>query len=454
MVEGRREDLPPLPAWDPNWQLGTPDLVVTPEPFVLGADGSDLYHNFVVPIPVTERRFVRGVELRSGNSRVVHHAFVQIDGTDRSRRRAAGQKPPGFDGMEAPETAVMPGGQLLGFQPGKMPSFAPPGLSWELKPGSDLVLQAHLNRTGKPESVQPSVAFFFTDEPPTNRCFRLKLSSLNLDIPPGKPDYRTLQSYVLPVDVKVLRVSAHAHFLGKRLEGYAKTPDGRRRELLTIPDWDFKWQGDYGFSEPIFLPKGSVLTLDFQYDNSTNNVRNPHNPPQRVRWGLQSVDEMGEFTLQVLPVNPGEWVTLAQNYSAYFMGVSREFYAFRVGNNPDDAEARRKLGRILASQGNHAEALVHLREAIRLDPKADEPHFDLGNIYLREEKWTEAYEEFRTVARLNPEDAAAFGSLGVIALRSGKTAVAKAFLQRALQLNPNDEVARRYLERLSSAPVP
>lgn len=449
-VEGNPQDLPPLPRWDPHWQLGTPDLVVQAPAFTLGAEGSDLYHNFVVPIPVDALRHVRGVEFRPGNGRVVHHAFVQVDESRRSRQLAARQSPPGFDGMESPETAIMPGGQLLGFQPGKVPSFSPEGLAWDLRPGTDLVLQVHLNRTGKPEVVQPSVAFYFTDQAPTNRCYRLKLTALNLDIPPGATNYQIRQTYTLPVDVRVLRVSAHAHYLGKDLKGYAILPSGIRENLIWIPDWDFKWQGDYGYAHPVHLPKGSVLTLDYTYDNSAGNPRNPSSPPQRIRWGLESKDEMGELTLQLLPDNEQDWSVLARDFSRHHMEVSRDFFRFRVETNPQDALAQRRLGRILAFDGRTDEAVPHLIEAIRLDPKSDEPHFDLGNIYLRQGRMTDAYEEFRSVVRLNPAEGEAFGSLGFIALRSGKPKIAQAFLERALQLNPADATARRLLNSIPS----
>jgi hypothetical protein len=41
------------------------------------------------------------------------------------------------------------------------------------------------------------------------------------------------------------------------------------------------------------LPKGTRLEAVIRYDNSAANPRNPHSPPQRVQWGLESADEMG-----------------------------------------------------------------------------------------------------------------------------------------------------------------
>jgi hypothetical protein len=83
---------------------------------------------------------------------------------------------------------------------------------------------------------------------------------------------------------------------------------------LVEKDWDLNWQGDYRFARPIPLPKRTSLRMRFTYDNSTNNVRNPHQPPCRVVFGPQTDDEMGELWLQVLPNNAHERGLLALDY--------------------------------------------------------------------------------------------------------------------------------------------
>src|SRR5438094_28628 len=155
-IEGDPTDLPPQPQFPERWQLGWPDLVLTlPQAHTLPAEGKDVYRNFVVPIPVPTLKYVKGVEFLPGNARVVHHAFIDVDETGQSRRLAERENPPGFDGMELPDSAVMPGGQLLGWQPGKAAYFSPRGLSWVLRPNTDLVLQLHMHPSGKPEILQP-----------------------------------------------------------------------------------------------------------------------------------------------------------------------------------------------------------------------------------------------------------------------------------------------------------
>src|SRR5258708_40104386 len=46
--------------------------------------------------------------------------------------------------------------------------------------------------------------------------------------------------------------------------------------------------------------------MSFHYDNSEDNVGNPHKPPRRVRGGSQADDEMGNLWLQLLPVGAGD----------------------------------------------------------------------------------------------------------------------------------------------------
>jgi hypothetical protein len=118
-----------------------------------------------------------------------------------------------------------------------------------------------------------------------------------LDIPAGEPHYVVTDDFVLPADVRVYSVYAHAHHLGKEMKVAATLPDGSTKTLLWIPEWDFNWQEFYTYKEPIVLAKGTRLAATITYDNSANNPRNRHHSPQRVRWGLESSDEMGTVGL-------------------------------------------------------------------------------------------------------------------------------------------------------------
>ena len=136
VLEGDPADRFPVPAFTPGWQLGTPDIVVAmPESFTVPADGPDVFRNFVLPLPLAERRFVRALEFRPGNPRVLHHARLLLDDTGDIRRLDAADRGPGFGGMDVPG-ARFPDGHFLGWAPGKMPTRE--AYPWPLEPGNDL----------------------------------------------------------------------------------------------------------------------------------------------------------------------------------------------------------------------------------------------------------------------------------------------------------------------------
>jgi hypothetical protein len=176
--EGNPGDAPPPPKWREGWQLGQPDLVIQlPQPYTLAAEGKDVYRNFVIPIPLSERRYVKAVELLPGNAKTVHHAFMLIDPTRDSRRRDEQDAEPGFPGLHTPPTAQRPAGHFLSWQPGKLPTADDDDLAWTLEKDTDLILQMHLRPTGKPELIQPSVGLYFTNRRPTKTPFKFGLWS-------------------------------------------------------------------------------------------------------------------------------------------------------------------------------------------------------------------------------------------------------------------------------------
>ena len=89
-------------------------------------------------------------------------------------------------------------------------------------------------------------------------------------------------------------VLPHTHMRGKKWEVTAIYPDGRSELILDVPRYDFNWQTDYIYKEPLLLPKGTKLKTSAWYDNSTANKANP-DPTKDVYWGDQTWEEM-QFT--------------------------------------------------------------------------------------------------------------------------------------------------------------
>ena len=443
---GDATKMPTLPAFTDGWQLGKPDLVLEmPEAFEVPADGPDVYRNFVIPVPIPERRYVRALAFRPGNPKVVHHALIKVDQNGEGRRRDQQDSELGFPGMVIRSDA----GHFLSWQPGRLPLPAPSGLSWEIHPGNDLVVQMHMSPSGKREDVQPSIGFYFTDEPPNATPFRILLTSITMDIPAGETNYAITDDYTLPVDVDALAILPHAHYLGKKIAAWATLPNGQTKPLIRIDDWDFNWQSDYQYKTPVSLPAGTKLSTKFTFDNSTNNIRNPHHPPQRVRYGLESTDEMAELWLQVLPKHKEDFNTLRADYARKAQTRFFEGNLTNARNNPSDAAANAIVGQIYFLQERFAEAEKHLRAAVAADPNHAPGRYGLGVLFRHMNKLPEAQTELEAAARLDPQDPRPHSNLGFIALVNDDLDRARTHFQAALKLNPADRLAQAGTEELA-----
>ena len=449
-IEGPEADRPPLPQWPADWELGKPDLIVTlAKPYTLAAEGKDLYRSFVLPTSLPDSRFVTALEFKLGNQRIVHHAFLQVDATPQSRFLDGRDGAPGFDGMKTPGTT--PGGHFLSWQPGRGPYVAPPGLPWTLLKGDDLILEMHLQRTGKPEELQSSLGLYFSDVPPTGQLFKVSLQTFLIDIPAGEKNYLVKDSYPVPVDLQLLAVFPHAHYLAREMRGMALFPDGTKQWLLLIKHWDYNWQLSYRFVKPVFLPKGTILSMEYIYDNSAENERNPTQPPKRVEYGQQATDEMAELWLQVLPKNATDFNLLAVDYN---LKKARDLAAYDeslLRKNPLDAAAHDELGFLYFNFGRKDEARAHIDRAVQIKPDFDSPHYHLGLLHRKAGQLSEAKTEFQTAIRLNPENYKAHGNLGLILLEEGKWNQAEPRFRAALRINPGDEIARESLDQILKA---
>jgi hypothetical protein len=274
-----------------------------PEPFEVKADGPDQFQCFVIPTELAKDMFVGGAEFRAGNARVVHHAIVMLDTSGRAREMAkatGGSSYPCFGGAR-----IGSGGLLFGWAPGAAPQPLEPGISRRLEKGTDVVVQIHYHPSGKVEKDQSSLGLRFSG-PPTKGVATMLMLNTNFYIPAGATDYWVKASLTMPREGDLFAISPHAHYLGKEMKVNAHLPDGTVKPLIYIKDWDFNWQGQYRFKEPIHLPEGARIEMEYSYDNSAANPQNPSNPPKAVKWGEQTTDEMALAFVGVLLPTPAD----------------------------------------------------------------------------------------------------------------------------------------------------
>src|SRR5260221_3498039 len=194
--------------------------------------------------------------------------------------------------------SLVPDGLYLCGKQGDTPVVEPPGLALRLDPGNDLVLNTHRQPSGKPESVQPSIGIYFTNQPATKFPVLLQLENDRaLDISPGENNFIVSDEFTLPEDVQLLAIYPHAHYLCRDMLALARVPDGTEKTLIHIPRWDLNWQAVFRLIEPELLPRGTTIAMKYRYDNSSDNIANPNQPPQRVRAGNRAAAEMAPLVL-------------------------------------------------------------------------------------------------------------------------------------------------------------
>jgi hypothetical protein len=251
-----------------------------------------------------------------------------------------------------PLNVKMPQGQFLTWQPGKQGASGDDQLPWLLNTNTDLVLALHLIGATNTQPVQCEVGIYFTDTPPRVTAFKLGLMSFDIDIAPNATDYTVEDTFTLPADVEAWAVLPHAHRLATTLEGWAMLPDGTRRWLMRIPRWNFNWQGDYKYVNPLFLPKGTVLTMRYRYDNppTPSAVDGSLIPPTRVRYGPQTSDEMAELWLQLVLRNPKDLPLLEEEQWRHSIRLNETAARSRLAHDPLDAQGNLDLGKVLLSR--------------------------------------------------------------------------------------------------------
>jgi len=326
--EGNPSDLPAQPTYASEWLLGQPDAIFSmDEDYPIPAQGTIAYQYFEVPTTFTEDKWIQAMEVRAGNPSVLHHVivysraplppqpaspppppapsatpparpapvFVFAQGTAIPSGQTGGpplpadqRKPVGPNDRPAPRRM---GPSVGGFAPGQFLRVYQEGTAMRLPAGATLILQSHYTANGKPTTDRTRIAVKFAKARPQTEVHFASLINGSLHIPAGASDYRVDAEMTIGQDVTVWSMLPHTHVRGIRWTYDATYPDGRTETILSVPKYDFNWQTDYVFKQPLKLPKGTKVHATAWYDNSTANKSNP-DPTKDVWWGDQTWEEM------------------------------------------------------------------------------------------------------------------------------------------------------------------
>ncbi|MDA1066490.1 MAG: tetratricopeptide repeat protein [Verrucomicrobia bacterium] len=433
---GDLEKAPTPPLLVNEWKLGEPDLVIDlSEAYMLPAEGLDVYRNFVIPLPIEDTIYVRAFELLPETRLAIHHALLMFDPTNRSRLQDESESGPGYDGMGI-GSSKPPSGHIVGWTPGQVPYQAYPGTAWELNPGTDLVLQLHMLPSGKAEQINPKIGLYLSKEPPSKPSFVFQMRSYELDIPAGESDYLVEQSLKVTAPIRIISVYPHAHYIGKDMQLFATLPDGSKQWLLRISDWDFNWQGDYRYEEPLFLPEGSVIHMAYHFDNSAENIRNPFDPPKKIQGGWRSEDEMAEAMIQVLPVDPADLSKLQD---------AQKEYDFKLAGG--EARFHYFSGIYLEQQNEFERAITSFKSALTLDPTFASAYFQIGAILEKLGNPAQAEDLYEEALAYQPDLISARLAVAKLMMQKNQIRQAGFILEDVYANNPEHLLACIYLAR-------
>ena len=337
--EGNAADLPAQPTYASGWTIGQPDAIFAmQEDYPVPASGTVAYQYFEIPTNLTEDKWVQAFEVKAGDPKVLHHVIVYArppapatpPPPPANANPGAGARPaPVFEfaeGMDIPagQTGGRPlppeqrkplgpndrppvrmGPAVAGFAPGQFIRVYQEGTAMKLPAGTTLVFQMHYTPAGRETTDRTRIAVKYAKQTPQTQLRWANLANGSLHIPAGASDHRVDAEMTIGQDVTMWSMLPHTHVRGKRWNYEVTYPDGRKETILAVPKYDFNWQTDYVFQQPLKFPKGTKLHATAWYDNSTANKANP-DPTKDVWWGDQTWEEMmfTGLTFSIDPVKP------------------------------------------------------------------------------------------------------------------------------------------------------
>lgn len=290
MKKGDAADAPLPRNFECGWNIGKPDAVFQLEkPVAVKAEGVMDYQNLRVPTNFDEDRWVQAIELQPTAREVTHHALVFAV--------PKGGKPGVREGS----------GFFAAYAPGNSALIYPEGYAKKLPKGCDLIFQMHYTPNGTATTDQTRIALMFAKDKPRHEVHTFGISNMTFNIPAGAGEHKVVASDNF--DGRILALFPHSHLRGKAAKYEVRKADGTTRTILDVPHYDFNWQLQYRFREPVPM-KVDELVYTAWYDNSDKNPANP-NAKKVVKWGPQTFDEMHlgyvEFVYDREPAPEKEW---------------------------------------------------------------------------------------------------------------------------------------------------
>ncbi len=289
---------PPIPIFNgaailPQTPSGTftmPTYTVTQIPGNTG----DVYVNFAIPLNNASEIGLKGFEFLPGNPSIVHHALVYIDTGNTCLNLDASFAGPGYPGFGGAGSNTA---NLLGaYVPGTTPFLFPKNFGVNIPKNATLIFGMHYPKSAIGQLDSSRINYFIGNvtrpviyAPILNHYSNILNGPLLI---PANTIKTFTERFNMPADVSVFGIAPHMHLIGKNIKVFGIKPTQDTLPLIDIPSWDFEWQGMYYFKKILKIENGTKLYSTATFDNTAANINNPSSPPQLVKAGENTTDEM------------------------------------------------------------------------------------------------------------------------------------------------------------------
>ena len=222
-----------------RWQLGTPNMQLTLPANTVPSGHTAIIQHATLDPKLTAARWLRGLEYKPGDRRVVHGVSFFVQET----------------------------GQWLGSWTPWLPCVSlPGGIAFRLPAGAHIAAEIHYYGTSEPVTDRGSLGLYFSVQPKPRAVTSLALEA---QVPDSTPGAARKAAMVLVEDTNVLALQPQLLPGVESIEVAARKPDGATRVLLFVRDIPLDWPTPYVFARPVSLVKGTRLSVIEHYAGAT-----------------------------------------------------------------------------------------------------------------------------------------------------------------------------------------
>jgi hypothetical protein len=328
---------PKAPVFYKGSYFGKPDLVIKPQQVIeVKGNGTDAFLIMKYPYHIEKDTLVDFVEFVPVQRKLIHHVNGHLISYDENRSfnymtgesvhfDTKAQLMDVYANMHLPYTdkkqPQFP--TLLPNTVYYLPGYIPPAYPKEVggyrlkKNGLFLLNNIHYGPSNKDLSDSSYINVFYRKTPIGRPVSETQLGTFGISkiepgfvIPPN--EIKTFYTHTtLSKSISMLSVNPHMHLVGKTFWAFALKQNGDTIPLIKIKSWDFRWQYYYTFKHPVKLDAGTSIHVYGTFDNTINNVNNPHHPPRMVTQGngvesMKTSEEMFQFIFTYMSYKEGD----------------------------------------------------------------------------------------------------------------------------------------------------